>query len=147
MALTPGRNRPDSDPEPPGPPGPCCHRAVWRKGRSNSRYLIRTKGVPVNRSRLILLLCGVTLAAAAITAAGPIGFLALAAPQLARRLTRAPSMPLIPSAMMGALLLLGADPLAQRALAPFQIPVGLVTGALDGGYLMWLLTRTSTRRP
>ncbi|MEV4625005.1 iron chelate uptake ABC transporter family permease subunit [Micromonospora sp. NPDC049523] len=104
-------------------------------------------GVPVNRSRLMLLLCGVTLAAAAITAAGPIGFLALAAPQLARRLTRAPSMPLIPSAMMGALLLLGADLLAQRALAPFQIPVGLVTGALGGGYLMWLLTRGATRRP
>ena len=103
-------------------------------------------GVPVNRSRLMLLLCGVTLAGAAIAAAGPIGFLALAAPQLARRLTRAPSMPLIPSAVMGALLLLGADLIAQRALAPFQIPVGLVTGALGGGYLMWLLTRENGRR-
>ncbi|MFK3985750.1 FecCD family ABC transporter permease [Micromonospora sp. NPDC050397] len=103
-------------------------------------------GVRVDRSRLLLLLAAVSLTAAAIAAAGPIGFLALAAPQLARRLTRSAGMPLVPSLAMGALLLLTADLVAQRALAPFQIPVGLVTGALGGGYLMWLLTRDPAGR-
>ncbi len=70
---------------------------------------------------------------------GPIGFLALAAPQLARRVSRSAGMTMIASAAMGALLLGGADFLAQRLLSPFQIPVGLVSAALGGLYLVWLL--------
>ncbi len=46
---------------------------------------------------------------------------------------------MIASAAMGALLLGGADFLAQRLLSPFQIPVGLVSAALGGLYLVWLL--------
>jgi len=48
-------------------------------------------------------------------------------------------MTMIASAAMGALLLGGADFLAQRLLSPFQIPVGLVSAALGGLYLVWLL--------
>jgi iron complex transport system permease protein len=66
---------------------------------------------------------------------------ALAAPQLARKLAGTGSITLIPSAAVGATLLLAADLLAQRLLAPFQIPVGLLTGALGGAYLLYLLTR------
>ncbi|AXG76351.1 FecCD family ABC transporter permease [Streptomyces paludis] len=98
-------------------------------------------GVRVGRVRATALLLGVALAGTAIAVAGPIGFLALAAPQLARRLTRSPGAPVGSAMLTGALLLATADLLAQRLLAPFQIPVGLVTGALGGLYLLWLLSR------
>ncbi|GAA3732852.1 FecCD family ABC transporter permease [Streptomyces tremellae] len=98
-------------------------------------------GVPVGRVRALALLLGVALAGTAVAVAGPIGFLALAAPQLARRLTRSPGAPIGTAMLTGAVLLVAADFLAQRVLAPFQIPVGLVTGALGGLYLLWLLSR------
>jgi len=98
-------------------------------------------GLPTGRARLQLIVISVALAAAAISTAGPIGFIALAAPQLAQRLSRAGAIGLAPSAAMGAALLLAADLIAQRLLAPFQIPVGLITGALGGAYLLYLLGR------
>ncbi|MFD8968059.1 FecCD family ABC transporter permease [Streptomyces sp. NPDC059568] len=105
-------------------------------------------GVNVARIRAVGLLLGVALAGTAIAVAGPIGFLALAAPQLARRVTRSPGAPIGPAMVTGALLLATADLLAQRLLSPFQIPVGLVTGALGGIYLLWLLSRErSSARP
>ena len=98
-------------------------------------------GVPVGATRAWLSLLGVALTALAVSHAGPIGFVALAAPQLARRLCRSPSIGLLSSAWMGAALCAGADLAARRALAPFEIPVGLVTGALGGAYLLYLLGR------
>ncbi|WP_218000300.1 FecCD family ABC transporter permease [Millisia brevis] len=96
-------------------------------------------GVPVTRTRTALLVVGVALTAVAVACAGPIGFVALAAPQMARRLVGAQGTALVASAMTGALLLSVADLLAGRLLSPFQIPVGLVTGAVGGLYLAWLL--------
>ena len=96
-------------------------------------------GLRVGRVRGAMLGYGVVLAAICVATAGPIGFIALAAPQLARRLSRSAGMTMIASAAMGALLLGGADFLAQRLLSPFQIPVGLVSAALGGLYLVWLL--------
>lgn len=52
---------------------------------------------------------------------------------------------LVASAAMGSLVLVGADLLAQRLLAPFQIPVGLLSAALGGLYLVWLLVVSSGR--
>jgi iron complex transport system permease protein len=98
-------------------------------------------GVPVGRTRAVLAGVGVVLAAAATAAAGPVGFVALAAPQLAARLTRSPGPGLLPAAAMGALLLVTSDWVAQRALTDVQLPVGVVTGALGGTYLTWLLAR------
>ncbi|MCA1219433.1 FecCD family ABC transporter permease [Streptomyces sp. 8L] len=98
-------------------------------------------GIRVERVRLAALTVGVALTGTAIAVTGPIGFLALAAPQLARRAGRVPGIPVATAALTGALLLCAADFLAQRLLEPFQIPVGLVTGALGGLYLMWLLWR------
>lgn len=96
-------------------------------------------GVNVTRTRVGMLALGVTLAAVAVASAGPIGFLALAAPQLARRLARTAGISFAPSIAMGALLLSLADIAAQRLLSPFQIPVGLVSAAMGGLYLLWLL--------
>ncbi|MET8231675.1 iron chelate uptake ABC transporter family permease subunit [Micromonospora sp. NPDC005298] len=96
-------------------------------------------GVPVRRLRLVLLASAVLLVSFAAAAAGPVSFVALVAPHVARRLTRAPGPNLLPSMAVGAALLVGADLLAQRAFAGHQLPVGVVTGVIGGGYLVWLL--------
>ncbi|MFF8732833.1 FecCD family ABC transporter permease [Streptomyces sp. NPDC015171] len=96
-------------------------------------------GVRVQRVRLVLMVSAVLLTAAATAAAGPVGFVALTAPQLARRLTRSPGPNLVPSLCMGAALLVAADWASQRAFGADQLPVGVVTGVLGGVYLLWLL--------
>ncbi|MEU9504376.1 iron chelate uptake ABC transporter family permease subunit [Streptomyces sp. NPDC048196] len=107
-------------------------------------------GVRVDRVRIVVLLAAVVLVAAATAAAGPISFVALTAPQLARRLTLprclkgAGGAPmagprLLLSALMGAVLLVAADWASQRLFGADQLPVGVLTGVLGGGYLLWLL--------
>ncbi|MFE1247741.1 FecCD family ABC transporter permease [Streptomyces sp. NPDC058735] len=96
-------------------------------------------GVRVERVRLLLLVAAVLLTASATAAAGPVSFVALTAPQLARRLTRSPGPNLLASLCMGAALLIVADWAAQRAFGGEQLPVGVVTGVLGGVYLLWLL--------
>lgn len=96
-------------------------------------------GVRVERCRTLLVVVGVVLVAVATAAAGPINFIALAAPQIARRLTRTSGIGLGTAALLGAALVLASDLLAQRLFAPTQLAVGVVTGVLGGGYLIWLL--------
>ncbi|MGW6391893.1 FecCD family ABC transporter permease [Streptomyces sp. NPDC055103] len=96
-------------------------------------------GVKVERTRIVLMASAVLLVAVATSAAGPIVFVSLSAPQLARRLTRAPGPNLAASALMGSALLLGADWIATNAFGERQLPVGVVTGILGGCYLLWLL--------
>jgi iron complex transport system permease protein len=97
-------------------------------------------GVRVRRSRLTLVVLAVTVCAVATAATGPVAFVALAAPQITRRLTGVPGVQLLPAALTGALLLVLSDFVAQRLLAPAQLPVGVVTGAVGGVYLAWLLS-------
>ncbi|SCK58829.1 iron complex transport system permease protein [Streptomyces sp. WMMB 714] len=96
-------------------------------------------GVRVERVRLVLLAAAVLLVGLAAAAAGPVAFVALTAPQLARRLTKSPGPNLLPSMCMGAALLASADLVAQRVFGESELPVGVVTGLLGGGYLVWLL--------
>ncbi|MET8639497.1 FecCD family ABC transporter permease [Streptomyces sp. NPDC004096] len=96
-------------------------------------------GVRVERVRLLLMVSAVLLTAGATAAAGPVGFVALTAPQLARRLTRSPGPNLVPSMVMGAALLIIADWASQRVFGADQLPVGVVTGVLGGVYLLGLL--------
>lgn len=102
-------------------------------------------GVRAGRTRLALVALGVAFTAVATAAAGPISFISLAAPQLARRLTRSAGVSLGASAAMGALLLTASDLAAQRLFAPTQLPVGIVTVAVGGGYLVWLLVKEGRR--
>lgn len=102
-------------------------------------------GIRVERVRLGLVVCAVVLTSVVTAAAGPIAFVALAAPQIARRLTRTAGIALMPAAVVGALVLLGADMIAQHAL-PSPLPAGLVTVVLGGVYLVWLLIHETRRR-
>ena len=67
-----------------------------------------------------------------------LAFVSLAAPQVARRLTRSAAPGLLAAGLMGALMLSASDVIAQRLLDA-DLPVGVVTGALGGIYLGWLL--------
>ena len=96
-------------------------------------------GVRVERTRVVLLGSAVLLVAVATAAAGPISFVALSAPQLARRLSRSPGPNIGPDAAMGAVLLLVADWIATTAFGDRELPVGVVTGVVGGCYLLWLL--------
>lgn len=97
-------------------------------------------GVSVSRARNGLLLLGVALTAAAVSSAGPVVFVALASPQIARRLTRATGPGIGSAALTGAVLLIASDFAAQRLFPGEQLPVGVVTGLVGGAYLIWLLS-------
>ena len=107
----------------------------------------RGLGVRTDRARTGLLLVGVAVAAFATAAAGPIAFVALAAPQLAVRLARTPGLPLVTSTLVGALLVVAADVAARRLLAPTELPVGVVTAVLGAPFLLWLLARAHRGGP
>ncbi|WP_341945548.1 iron chelate uptake ABC transporter family permease subunit [Microbacterium sp. LWH11-1.2] len=102
----------------------------------------RALGVGLERSRLIMTVLGVSLTAIVTAAAGPISFVALVAPQVARRLVRSPGLDMVSAGLTGAVLLLAADFIGQR----FEITVGLVTVVLGGGYFAWLLIKEGFRR-
>ena len=84
------------------------------------------------RSRLLMMLVAVVLTAAATALAGPISFIALVAPHIARRISGTARWGLTQAALCGALLLLAADLYAQQLFMPYQLPVGVVTVSLGG---------------
>ena len=97
-------------------------------------------GVALQRHRLIIIVCAVVLTATAVSASGPIEFVAFVAPQIARRLARSSRPPLLASALLGAVIVLGADALT-RGVLPGEVPVGIITAIVGAPYLIWLLTR------
>lgn len=104
-----------------------------------------SQGVRVPAVRLGLIVLGVALTATVTAASGPIAFISLVAPQIARRLARTAGITLAPAAFVGALLCLAADYIAQH-VAPTPLPVGIITVMLGGGYLGWLLFTEAKRR-
>ena len=96
-------------------------------------------GAANSRTRLFSVLVSIGLATAAVNVVGPIGFIALTAPQIARRLTRAPGPNVVMSALTGALLLCLADLFTQQSPFPVQLPVGVLTALIGGVYLGYLL--------
>lgn len=100
----------------------------------------KASGVNAERSRLAMMLVGVALTAIVTAAAGPISFIALCAPQIARRLTRCAHVSLWSAALTGSLLLVSADWAAQHAFG-VQLPVGVMTVSVGGIYFIWLLIR------
>ncbi|MDF3293933.1 FecCD family ABC transporter permease [Streptomyces silvisoli] len=101
--------------------------------------LARGLGVRVERCQLGLLVTAVALAAVATSAAGPVAFVALVSGPAARRLVRGGGAALTASALMGALVMTVSDFAAQHLFLPVELPVGIVTGAVGGPYLLVLL--------
>lgn len=105
----------------------------------------RALGTRAERGRLLLMLLGVALTALVTAAAGPIAFVALVAPQIARRLTRSATPVCVTSAAIGAVLLLSADVAAQQLFSPTPLPVGIMTVSIGGAYFVWLLVREAKK--
>ncbi|MGW0806923.1 FecCD family ABC transporter permease [Nonomuraea sp. NPDC002799] len=101
-------------------------------------------GVRVNPARALMITAAVLLAAVATASAGPIAFVALAAPQIALRLARSGRPPLLCSAVIGGVLTSGADLLARTVFSPIELPVGIVTAVLGAPYLIHLIWRART---
>jgi ABC-type enterobactin transport system, permease component len=95
-------------------------------------------GVSVNRYRVAALFIGVLLVSLATATTGPVAFVALAAPHIAKTLTKTTGVGLTSSALMGALLVFGSDLIGRYAI-PGGMQVGVVTGAIGGLYLMYLI--------
>ncbi|MCX2162764.1 FecCD family ABC transporter permease [Corynebacterium auriscanis] len=100
--------------------------------------LAQSLGQRTRVTQLVALGVAIILAAVAVAAAGPIGFVAFAAPHVARMLAGTPAPPLVTSMLTGAVLLLAAD-LFVRTVTPTDIPVGLITSSCGGLFLMFLL--------
>ncbi len=99
-------------------------------------------GVRVTRTRHLLLVSSALLAGVAVAVSGPISFVALGAPHIARRLVGPTSAAtLTTAALIGALLVLVADLIGKNLLAPTSLAAGVVTAALGAPYLLWLLHR------
>ncbi|GAA1867639.1 FecCD family ABC transporter permease [Myceligenerans crystallogenes] len=110
-------------------------------GDDNARAL----GVHVDAVRVGSLLTAVGLVALATSMAGPIAFVALVSPAIARRLLDDGTPALAASAAAGAVLTLAADLAGQHELFGVGAPVGIVTGLVGAPYLLWLLA-TNERR-
>jgi iron complex transport system permease protein len=99
-------------------------------------------GVRVDRTRLVVIVAAVGLISFATAACGPIAFVAFLSGPIAARLVGPSGSLLVPSALVGALLVLVADVVGQYALGT-RFPVGVVTGVLGAPYLIWLIVRTN----
>lgn len=107
-------------------------------GESEARHL----GFDVERVKRELVLCTALGVGAAVAAAGMIGFIGLVVPHLVRLLVGPDHRVLLPaSALAGAALLLFADVLARLALAPAELPIGIVTALIGAPFFLYLLLR------
>jgi iron complex transport system permease protein len=99
-------------------------------------------GLPLVAVRVILIAVLAMATGAAVAQTGLVAFVGLAAPHLVRSTVRTTySGVLLLSSLMGGALLLAADLLARGLLAPQELPVGVLTAVLGGGYLLWLMYR------
>jgi len=105
-----------------------------------------TLGVPVARVRLGLFVVAFALAGTAVAAAGAVSFVALLAPQLARRLAPRAGTPLLAPALIGAALMLAADIAARHLIPGTELPAGAITALVGAPALLVLLLRMGERR-
>ena len=103
-------------------------------------------GLKVGRDRLLVLVLGVALAAVATAFVGPIAFVAFMSAPIARRLLPAAGAALVPSALVGGVVVVGAELVCEHLLTGLEVPVGIVTGVIGAPYLLWLLATGTARR-
>jgi iron complex transport system permease protein len=104
-------------------------------------------GMPLAPVR-VALVCVLALATGtAVAQTGLVAFVGLAAPHLVRSVVKTQhNWMVLLSALMGGVLLLAADLLARMLLSPQEMPVGVITAVLGGGYLLWLMYRSQATR-
>jgi iron complex transport system permease protein len=102
----------------------------------------RSLGIALGPVRLVLIAVMALATGAAVAQVGLIAFIGLIAPHIVRAAVKPTHRWLLPlSALAGGVLLLAADVMARWLLAPQELPVGVLTAVLGGGYLLWLMHR------
>ena len=103
-----------------------------------------TRGVDVVRSQRLAFFSASLATSAAVSLAGPIGFVGIVVPHLVRLMVGVDHRIVLPaSALFGAAFLVACDLAARTLLAPVEIPVGVVTALIGGPFFLWLLVRRS----
>ncbi len=103
-------------------------------------------GVNVKWGRIGLITLSVALAAIAVSAVGPLGFVGLIAPHVTRRLVHAGvGLHLAITAAVGGLLVASADLIGRAAFAPVQIPAGIITAVVGVPIFIWLILRQNEK--
>ncbi|MGB0781650.1 MAG: FecCD family ABC transporter permease [Marinomonas sp.] len=110
-----------------------------------SDQVITGLGANIKYIRIIALVLCITLTGLAVSVAGPVGLVALVGPEIARVLARYRGIPLVSSALTGALVMVIADLVGRTILSPIELPVGIVTAVVGGPYLIWILIKRSSR--
>jgi iron complex transport system permease protein len=111
---------------------------LFALGEESARYL----GLEVESVKRILIGIVTLMTAAAVSVSGTIGFVGLMAPHITRRLVGPDHRVLIPcSALLGALFMICADALARTAMAPGEIPIGVITALLGAPFFLYLLRK------
>lgn len=103
-------------------------------------------GVAVTPARVRLIVIAVGFAAIAVAVAGPVLFVAFVAGPIAKRLSGSSGAAIVTSALVGAVVVLTADFVGQRAIPDIRVPVGIVTSVVGAPYLLWLLARGNRSR-
>ena len=120
---------------------------AWRLARALDALSLgedsaRSLGLALSRWRIVLVTVLAFATGLAVSQAGLVAFVGLVAPHLVRRFAPAThGFSLLASAAAGGTLLLAADVLARSLMPPQELPVGVLTAVLGGGYLLWLLHR------
>jgi iron complex transport system permease protein len=100
------------------------------------------RGVDVGRAQRIAFLSASLATGAAVSLAGPIGFIGIVVPHLVRLLVGSDHRIVLPAAtLFGAAFLVCCDLIARTAMAPIELPVGIVTAIIGGPIFLWLLVR------
>ncbi|MGA8883891.1 MAG: iron ABC transporter permease [Acinetobacter sp.] len=105
--------------------------------------VIQSIGTSLPSLRFIMICIAAFLAGTAVSIAGPIGFVAIAAPILSFKLFPQNLFPVFPALCIGALMVAAADLLGRTLLAPVEIPAGIISGMIGGPLLLWLLYSNS----
>ena len=101
-----------------------------------------SRGVDVHRTQRLAFLSASLATGAAVSLGGPVGFIGIVVPHLVRLLVGADHRLVLPaSAFGGAAFLIACDTVSRTALAPLEIPVGVVTAIIGGPFFLWLLIR------
>lgn len=99
-------------------------------------------GIPVQMLKRVAILMVAVVVGASVAVAGVIGFVGIVVPHLLRLLFGPDHRVLLPlSALLGAILLIGADLLARTMVAPAELPIGILTAAIGAPFFLWLLLR------
>jgi iron complex transport system permease protein len=103
-----------------------------------------SRGVNVARTQRLAFVSAALATGAAVSLAGPIGFVGIVVPHLVRLMTGVDHRIVLPAAaLFGAAFLVACDLVARTVLTPVEIPVGVVTAMLGGPFFLWLLIRKS----